>query len=61
MKQVKVLNWSAQSKSDLEVKPVLLTEKFNLSLLHEVVNWQLASRRAGDHNSKTRSDVSGGG
>ena len=61
MKQVKVLNWSAQSNSDLKIKPALLDEKFNRSLLHEVVNWQLASRRAGDHNSKTRSDVSGGG
>ncbi|MCZ0932844.1 MAG: 50S ribosomal protein L4, partial [Oligoflexia bacterium] len=47
--------------SELEIKPSVLIEKLNRSLLHEVVNWQLARRRAGDHNSKTRSDVSGGG
>ena len=61
MKQVEVLNWEGKKHSELEVRAPLLAEKLNRSLLHEVVNWQLARRRAGDHNSKTRSDVSGGG
>ena len=61
MEKVKVLNWKGQAQSEMEVKPAILKENLNLSLLHEVVNWQLARRRSGDHNSKTRSDVSGGG
>ena len=61
MKQVTVLNWEGKKHSELEIKPAILTEKLNRSLLHEVVTWQLARRRLGDHNSKTRSDVSGGG
>ena len=61
MEQVAVLNWEGKKQSELKVKPALLKEKLNLSLLHEVVNWQLARRRSGNHNSKTRSDVSGGG
>ena len=61
MTQVTVLNWENKKHSELGIKPSLFAEKLNRSLLHEVVNWQLARRRAGDHNSKTRSDVSGGG
>ncbi|MDE0092230.1 MAG: 50S ribosomal protein L4 [Oligoflexia bacterium] len=61
MEQVVVLNWEGKKQSELAVSQQLLTEKLNRSLLHEIVNWQLARRRAGDHNSKTRSDVSGGG
>ena len=61
MKQVQVLNWEGEKHSELNVNTSLLMEKLNRSLLHEVVNWQLARRRAGDHNSKTRSDVRGGG
>ena len=61
MTQLKVLNWEGKKQSELEIKPGFFSEKLNRSLLHEVVNWQLARRRAGDHNSKTRSDVRGGG
>ena len=61
MEQVIVLNWEGKKQSELKIKPALLKEKLNQSLLHEVVKWQLARRRSGDHNSKTRSDVSGGG
>ena len=61
MKKVEVLNWDGKKSKELEVKPALLTEKLNLSLLHEVVKWQLARRRTGDHNVKNRSKVSGGG
>jgi large subunit ribosomal protein L4 len=33
----------------------------NVALLHQVVNAQLAARRAGTHSTKTRSEVRGGG
>ena len=61
MQKIEVLNWDGEKIKELEVKPSLLGEKLNLSLLHEVVKWQLARRRAGDHNVKNRSKVSGGG
>ena len=61
MKQVEVLNWEGQKVSEIKIKDSLLTEKFEPSLLHEVVNWQLARKRQGDHNVKTRGAVSGGG
>ena len=61
MIKVAVLNWADKKHSELEVKPALFAEKLSRSLLHETVNWQLARRRAGDHNIKDRSEVSGGG
>ena len=61
MQKVDVLNWDGKNSKEIEVKPALLTEKLNLSLLHEVVKWQLARRRSGDHNVKKKSQVSGGG
>ena len=61
MIKVAVLNWTDKKQSELEVKPALFAEKLSRSLLHETVNWQLARRRAGDHNIKDRSEVSGGG
>ena len=33
----------------------------NIAVLHQVVNAQLAHRRAGTHSTKTRAEVSGGG
>ena len=61
MQKIEVLDWDGKKSKELEVKPALLAEKLNLSLLHEVVKWQLARRRTGDHNVKKRSQVSGGG
>ncbi|MBC6415469.1 MAG: 50S ribosomal protein L4 [Bdellovibrionales bacterium] len=61
MSQVEVLNWSAEKLKELEVKKALFEEKLNSSLLHEVVQWQLARRRKGDHNVKNRRETRGGG
>src|ERR1700730_169606 len=33
----------------------------NVAVMHQVVNAQLAHRRAGTHSTKTRAEVSGGG
>src|SRR6185369_5109318 len=33
----------------------------NVAVMHQVVNAQLAARRAGTHSTKTRSEVRGGG
>ena len=61
MIQFDVLNWEGKKSQSLELNPALFNEKKNVYLLNEIVRWQLARRRAGDHNSKSRSLVSGGG
>ena len=61
MSQVEILNWKGEKLKELEVKSAFLTEKLNLPLLQEVVNWQLARRRSGDHKVKNRSEARGGG
>lgn len=61
MAKAEVLNWEGKKISELSIKDPLLTEKLNPSLLQEVVVWQLARKRKGDHKVKTRSEVSGGG
>lgn len=61
MTQAEVLNWEGKKVSEIKVKEPLFTEKPNLSLLQELVTWQLARRRQGDHKTKTRAEASGGG
>ena len=61
MSKVEVLNWEKKKVSEVSIKEVFLKEKLNKSLLHEVVSWQLARKRQGDHKVKTRAEVSGGG
>ena len=61
MLQVDILNWEGQKAQSLKLKPELFNEKKNVYLLNEIVKWQLARKRAGDHNVKNRSLVSGGG
>ena len=61
MTQIEVLNWNGEKVSEILIKEPFLTEKRNLSLLQEVVAWQLACRRQGDHKTKTRSSARGGG
>lgn len=46
---------------DVEVSDAVFACSVKSSLLHEAVRHQLASRRRGTHNTKTRSEVRGGG
>ncbi len=61
MTKVEVLNWEGKKVSEIEIRKTLLSEKLNKPLLQEVVKWQLARKRQGNHKVKTRSDVRGGG
>ena len=61
MTPAEILNWEGKKVSEIQIKEPLFTEKPNPSLLQEVVVWQLARRRKGDHKAKTRSEVRGGG
>lgn len=56
-----VVNSSGKKVGSREVSASVFARKENPSLLHQVVRWQRAKRRAGTHKVKTRDEVSGGG
>jgi large subunit ribosomal protein L4 len=45
----------------VELDPEMFGIEPNVGVMHQVVNAQLAAKRAGTHKTKTRSEVSGGG
>jgi large subunit ribosomal protein L4 len=57
---------TTKTATGAEGKPVELPEAIfglepNVAVMHQVVTAQLASKRAGSHSTRTRSEVSGGG
>lgn len=61
MATVNVVNWKKEKVGTVDLDPSVFQVEVKKEVLHEVVNWQLASRRQGTHMVKTRSLVSGGG
>ncbi len=61
MGSVTVYNWKKEKVGTVDLDPSVFEVQPKNEILHEVVQWQLASRRAGTHMVKTRSFVSGGG
>src|SRR3989454_6179171 len=61
MPTVNVLNASGQPTGTLELKPDVFGVEIRVPLLHQAVTRELADRRAGTHDTKGRSEVSGGG
>ncbi len=61
MSKVKVLNWNKESSSELELPADIFEQPVRADILHAAVKWQLACRRQGTHQAKTRAEVSGGG
>ncbi len=51
----------AVEKTIVELDPAVFGLEPNVAVMHQVVNAQLAARRAGTHKTKTRSEVRGGG
>ncbi len=56
-----VVNWKKEKVGKVELDPKVFGREVSKDLLHEVVRWQLASRRQGTHMTKTKGLVSGGG
>lgn len=56
-----VYNWKKEKAGQIELDPAVFAVTPRMEILHEVVRWQLASRRQGTAMVKTRSLVSGGG
>jgi large subunit ribosomal protein L4 len=61
MANVSVLNWDKKKVGEVELPAAIFEQKVRKDILHTVVRWQLAGRRQGNHASKTKGLVSGGG
>lgn len=61
MSTVNVMNWKKEKVSSIDLPPSVFDVEVKNEVLHEVVKWQLASRRQGTAMTKTRGLVSGGG
>jgi large subunit ribosomal protein L4 len=60
MASLKVLDTKGKETGSLDLKPDVFGE-VNVPLLHQAVVRELADRRVGTHDTKGRSEVSGGG
>lgn len=56
-----VYNWKKEKVGTVDLSDDVFSAEVRKDVLHSVVNWQLASRRAGTHMVKTRALVRGGG
>ncbi|MDD2553154.1 MAG: 50S ribosomal protein L4 [Desulfotomaculaceae bacterium] len=61
MPTVALYNISGEQIGELTLKDEVFGVEVNESILHDAVVMQLAGRRLGTHDTKTRSEVSGGG
>ncbi|HMH54169.1 MAG TPA: 50S ribosomal protein L4 [Candidatus Acidoferrum sp.] len=61
MPTVNVLDTSGKPSGTLDLKPEVFGVEVRVPLLHQAVTRELADRRTGTHDTKGRSEVSGGG
>ena len=54
-------DWQKDKSGTVELPDEVFSIPWRADIVQSVVQWQLASRRSGTHNTKTRADVSGGG
>ncbi len=59
--QVDVLNMEGKKVRTVELPPSVFEAPINLDLMHQAFKRQMANARLGTHDTKTRSEVSGGG
>jgi len=59
--EVDVLNMEGQKVSTVDLPSAIFEAPINVDLMHQAFVRQLANARLGTHNTKGRSDVSGGG
>ncbi|MDZ4661807.1 MAG: 50S ribosomal protein L4 [Pseudomonadota bacterium] len=56
-----VYDWQKDKSGTVELPDEVFGVPWRADIVQSVVRWQLASRRSGTHDTKTRADVSGGG
>lgn len=59
--QIDVLNMEGKKVRTVELPAAVFEAPINLDLMHQAFQRQMANARLGTHQTKTRSDVSGGG
>jgi large subunit ribosomal protein L4 len=59
--EVYVYNMDGQKVRTVELPAAIFEAPINVDLMHQAYVRQMANRRLGTHNTKTRSEVSGGG
>ena len=61
MAQIKITDSAGKSAGTIEVSDGIFSIEPNGACIHQVVRSQMAARRQGTHDTKTRGQVSGGG
>ncbi|MEG3585766.1 MAG: 50S ribosomal protein L4 [Actinomycetota bacterium] len=61
MSKVDILKSDGAKAGSVDLDDSIFGIEPNISVMHQVVNGQLAAKRAGTHNTKTRAEVRGGG
>ena len=61
MPQTNVYDKTGKTVGSVELSDALFAAPINAAVLHQVVTAQLAGRRTGTHDTKTRGEVRGGG
>lgn len=61
MASVDVKTAAGKKSGSVDLDADIFGQEPNMSLMHQVVNAQLAARRQGTHSTKTRAEVRGGG
>jgi large subunit ribosomal protein L4 len=58
MMRIAVKNLAAEEVGEVELADAVFGVEVRTDILHRVVLWQLAKRRAGTHKVKTRAEIS---
>jgi large subunit ribosomal protein L4 len=61
MAKVDVFDWDKKKVGSVDLAAEIFEQPVRKDILHLLVKWQLASRRAGTHKAKNKSEVRGGG
>ena len=61
MSKVDIKKSDGEKSGTIELDEQIFGIEPNVAVMHQVVNAQLAAKRAGTHNTKTRAEVRGGG
>ena len=57
--KLEIIDWSGKKVKDLEVPSEIFDAPIRKDIIAEVIRYQLAKRRSGNHETKTRGDVRG--
>jgi large subunit ribosomal protein L4 len=61
MPEITLYDRTGASVGSVELPEALFAADVNAAVIHQVVTAQLAARRVGTHDTKTRGEVRGGG